>query len=180
MNTDVNGKLLTTVRLGEYAMNVSKAGYLFHSENIEVNSVSSIEKPFHFKVFLEPIPPVEEPVVTEAEAPKIILKNIFFETGSAELLSKSDSEISRLSKLLTDNPEMRIKILGHTDDVGKEIDNQKLSEARAKAVHDRLLNKGIAKDRLRYEGKGESEPVADNGTEEGRKSNRRTEFFILR
>ena len=96
------------------------------------------------------------------------------------MLSKSDSEISRLSKLLTDNPEMRIKILGHTDDVGKEIDNQKLSEARAKAVHDRLLNKGIAKDRLRYEGKGESEPVADNGTEEGRKSNRRTEFFILR
>ena len=180
MNTDVNGKLLTTVRLGEYAMNVSKPGYLFHSENIEINTVTSIEKPFHFKVFLEPIPEAEEPIVSEDEAPRIILKNIFFETGSADLLSKSDSEIARLNTLLKDNPEMRIKILGHTDNVGQERDNQKLSEARAKAVHDSLISKGISAERIRYEGKGESQPVADNETEEGRKSNRRTEFFIIR
>ena len=118
--------------------------------------------------------------MSEEEAPRIILKNIFFETGSADLLSKSDSEIARLNTLLKDNPEMRIKILGHTDNVGQERDNQKLSEARAKAVHDSLISKGISAERIRYEGKGESQPVADNETEEGRKSNRRTEFFIIR
>ena len=180
LDTDVSGKLLTTVKLGEYAMNVSKAGYLFHSENIEVNSVMSMEKPFSYKVYLEPIPPKEEPSIPEAKAPKIILKNIFFETGSAELLSKSEGEINTLAKLLRDNPDMRIKILGHTDNVGNDRDNQRLSEQRAKAVQDALIAKGITKDRLRHEGKGETNPVADNTTEEGRRSNRRTEFFIIR
>lgn len=178
--TDVNGKILTTVKLGEYALNVSKDGYLFHSENIVVNSTTSIDDPFSFKVYLEPIPEKAAPVAVESEAPKIILKNIFFETGSAELLGKSDGEISRLVSLLTDNADLKIKILGHTDDVGSESDNLRLSNERAKAVYDRLVQATINPKRLQYEGKGETQPIAENDTEEGRKTNRRTEFFIIK
>lgn len=180
MSTDVNGKMLTTLKLGEYALNVSKSGYLFYSENIVVNSSTSIEDPFSFKVFLEPIPAKETPVVTEEAAPKIILKNIFFETGSAELLAKSDGELKRLKELLESNKDLKIKILGHTDNVGSDASNLKLSDARAEAVYDRLIQMTIDPRRLQYEGKGETQPIADNNTEEGRRSNRRTEFYIIK
>ena len=75
---------------------------------------------------------------------------------------------------------MKIKILGHTDDVGSDTDNQRLSEQRAKSVFDKLVTKGISPQRMQYEGKGESEPIATNDTPDGRRQNRRTEFFIIK
>ena len=180
MQTDVGGKLLTTIKLGEYALNVTKQKYLFHSENIVVNSVTTAENPFHFIVRLQKIPEKEAVVVSEEEAPKIILHNIFFETGSAQLLTKSNTEIANLHQLLTVNEDMKIKILGHTDDVGSDTDNQRLSEQRAKSVFDKLVTKGISPQRMQYEGKGESEPIATNDTPDGRRQNRRTEFFIIK
>ena len=73
---------------------------------------------------------------------------------------------------------MEIEIHGHTDDVGNEVDNQFLSEARAKSVAEALILRGIDINRVSSRGFGESKPIGDNGTEEGRRQNRRTEFII--
>ena len=72
-----------------------------------------------------------------------------------------------------------IRITGHTDAVGSDEANQILSEGRANAVRDELIKRGIAAERIEAEGKGESEPIADNATEEGRAKNRRVEFTII-
>ena len=139
---------------------------------------SDITDPFVYEIYLRPI---EAEVATseKAEPIPIVLNNIFFETASASLLKRSDPEINNLIALMSSNDNLRIKIIGHTDDVGKEIDNKRLSEDRAKAVYDRLITGGIAKTRLAYEGRGESQPIADNTTPEGRQRNRRTEFIVL-
>ncbi len=83
-------------------------------------------------------------------------------------------------KLLTDNPGLVIRIDGHTDNVGSDADNLKLSKNRAAAVRGFLEKAGITATRLSSEGYGESRPVADNATAEGRRLNRRTEFVRLR
>ena len=108
-----------------------------------------------------------------------ILQGINFRTSSAELLSSSNAEINRLAALLESTPAVTARLVGHTDSDGSEESNQALSSARAKAVYDALVAKGIAATRLSYEGKGESEPVASNATEGGKAQNRRTEFITF-
>ena len=80
---------------------------------------------------------------------------------------------------MSEHTEVYVRITGHTDNVGTERDNQRLSEGRANAVRNELIKRGIASERIEAEGKGESEPIADNTTEEGRAQNRRTEFTII-
>jgi outer membrane protein OmpA-like peptidoglycan-associated protein len=80
---------------------------------------------------------------------------------------------------LKKNPSLKIEISGHTDDVGNEQSNLKLSQSRAEAVKNYLTEKGITADRLTAKGYGKSKPIALNSTEEGRKQNRRTEFTVL-
>jgi outer membrane protein OmpA-like peptidoglycan-associated protein len=109
----------------------------------------------------------------------VALKNILFETNSVQLQSISLVELNTLLQLLKDNPELKVKIVGHTDNVGKPADNLKLSEARAKSVVDYLAGKGITIDRLTFKGMGDTKPIADNKTEEGRGLNRRTEFVVV-
>ena len=84
-----------------------------------------------------------------------------------------------LYDLMNENPEIRIRITGHTDNVGSDEANQKLSEGRANSVRDDLIRRGIAPERIEAEGKGESQPITTNDTEEGRAQNRRVEFVIL-
>ena len=108
------------------------------------------------------------------------MKNVFFETGSADLKNESIAELDRLKKLLEENGQLKIQINGHTDNVGSEEDNLSLSENRAKAVYDYLIENNITADRLRYKGFGESDPIASNQSEDGRKENRRTEFMIIK
>ena len=81
--------------------------------------------------------------------------------------------------MLTKNPTLKIELGGHTDNVGRPEANQRLSEQRAKAVYDYLINKGIPSNRLSYKGYGETQPVATNDTDEGRRENRRTEIKVL-
>ena len=95
------------------------------------------------------------------------------------LSSASQFEIEKLFEFLQSNKNIKIKITGHTDNVGADNDNLKLSELRAKAVLDALIKKGIDQARLSYEGKGKSMPIADNSTADGRKANRRTEFVVI-
>ncbi len=177
LSTDQNGYILKTIIAGQYAITIDKDNYIFHSENINIPEQRMATDPLEVVINLSPI----KVTVESEEKPKpIVLNNIFFETGSAELLPTSDYELDRLYSLMTENKEMRIKIVGHTDNVGEESDNQLLSENRAKAVYQALVDKGIMSSRIKYEGKGELEPIANNNTEKGRLQNRRTEFYILR
>jgi len=162
-----------------YAVTVSKSGYTFYSANIDLVAEASAEKPYMYTVRLEPIVETVE-VTEEEESAPIVLNNIFFESGSAELLPQSETELENLYTLLNDNQEIKIKLVGHTDNVGQEQDNLTLSEQRAQAVYTALVGKGATASRIQYEGRGESEPIADNGTAEGRRKNRRTEFVVIR
>lgn len=174
--TSENGTFLITLPIGKnYALNVSKEKYLFHSENFELISSNQMSDPFLLDIELVPIPEV---VRKENTATPVILKNVFFETGSAALKASSTVELDRLKTLLNENPALKIQINGHTDNVGSDEDNLALSEARAVAVQQYLIDQGIAGDRLRAKGFGETQPIDNNDTDMGRRNNRRTEFII--
>ncbi|MEM7163380.1 MAG: OmpA family protein, partial [Bacteroidota bacterium] len=110
----------------------------------------------------------------------IELENIFFEFDKAELLEESKNELMELRDLLFDYPFMEIEVSGHTDNVGKDEYNQKLSEQRAKAVVEFLDKEDIDIKRLTYKGYGASRPISSNESEEGQAQNRRVEFTILK
>ena len=176
--TDAYGSFLTCLPMGgNYALNVNKELYFFHSENFELLETSSLQAPYLLKIKLQPIP---EEVTSETvvKTEPIILKNVFFESGSAELKTTSLTELNYLKELLENNSNLTIQINGHTDNVGSESDNLALSQNRAKAVQDHLIQAGITPARLGYKGFGESQPIDTNDTEAGRKNNRRTEFII--
>ena len=135
----------------------------------------------------EPIRP--EPIVYKEQitevAPQlevgetITLNNVFFQTGKYTLLDISIVELDKVVEMMQSHPTMRIELGGHTDNVGNPASNQTLSEQRAKAVYDYLVNHGIEASRLSYKGYGQTQPVSDNSTPEGRRQNRRTVFTII-
>ncbi len=102
---------------------------------------------------------------------------INFETGRSDIKPESQPIIDQLSTMLKQNPTLKISIEGHTDNVGSDIANQQLSESRAKSVMNALVSNGIEVSRLKYKGWGQSKPIADNNTEEGRAKNRRVEIL---
>ncbi len=174
------GEFLATLTAGRnYMCNVSKTGYLFHSEHFALKDSLS-DKPFLIKVPLKPIHRDTGSVVLGLGAGQsVVLKNVFFASDSYQLQPASFRELDRLVQLLTDNATMRIEIGGHTDNTGKAAYNLTLSENRANAVYNYLIQKGIDKKRLSYKGYGSSLPIADNDTPEGRATNRRTEFKVI-
>ena len=101
---------------------------------------------------------------------------INFETGKSYIKPESQPVIDQLSAMLKQNPTLKISIEGHTDNVGGDIANQQLSESRAKSVMNALISKDIDVSRLKSKGWGQSKPIADNNTEEGRAKNRRVEI----
>lgn len=107
------------------------------------------------------------------------LENIHFDTESSSLTQQDQNIIFDFSVYLRENPSMKVGLYGHTDNVGDQSVNLKLSEARAKSVLEFLVAKGISRDRLSFKGFGSTKPVAPNDTPEGRAQNRRTEFVIL-
>jgi OmpA-OmpF porin, OOP family len=110
----------------------------------------------------------------------IVISNIYYETAKAELRPDSRASLDKeLVDLLKDNPKLIIEISSHTDDVGTNEYNQKLSQARAESVVNYLISHGIDKSRLIAKGYGEGKPIAPNSTPEGRQKNRRTEFKII-
>lgn len=108
-----------------------------------------------------------------------IVKNLYFATNKTRILSRSEQALNDLYMYLARNPQVRIKIIGHTDNVGKDAANQKLSDGRANAVMQDLIERGIAPERLQAEGRGETQPIDTNDTDEGRQNNRRVEIEIL-
>lgn len=107
-----------------------------------------------------------------------IVRNLFFATNKTHILSRSEEALNDLYMYLARNPQVRIKIVGHTDSVGKDEANQKLSDGRANEVMRDLIERGISADRLQAEGRGETQPIDTNDTEEGRQNNRRVEIEI--
>jgi outer membrane protein OmpA-like peptidoglycan-associated protein len=106
------------------------------------------------------------------------VNNIFFDFGKWDLKSESSQELNRLARFLETNPDIRIQIGAHTDDVGTDVFNQELSGKRARSVVEYLVQHGIAADRLVAKGYGESRPEVPNDTDENRARNRRVEFRI--
>ena len=109
----------------------------------------------------------------------MVLRNVFFETDSFRLQQESRHELDKLHRFLNENPMVRIEISGHTDSIGTREYNQELSHKRAHSVYRYLVRKGVAPERLEYQGYGESRPMAPNQTPEGRARNRRTQIEIL-
>jgi len=122
---------------------------------------------------------LDMPLVKVKVGKKVVLNNILFQTGKAILTSSSYAELDRLLGILQENSLMKIEISGHTDNTGSLTLNSKLSEDRAKAVVEYLVQKGISPERLQSRGYGPQQPIADNTTSEGRARNRRVEFKIL-
>jgi OOP family OmpA-OmpF porin len=115
------------------------------------------------------------PTINEA----LSLEPITFETGSSVITPEGIEVLQGAVEFLAANPTVRVAIEGHTDSQGSETGNQALSESRAESVKDYLVGEGIAADRLETAGFGESNPIADNGTPEGRAENRRIEFRLI-
>lgn len=166
-SNDSTGNFQITLPAGKkYGFLAVADGFIAINENLDLTQLHDYRE-IDQDLFLVPIEKGE----------KIKLNNIFFETGKYEILPESFSELNRIIKLLSENPKMKIKIEGHTDNVGNDKDNQLLSENRAKAIADYLGQK-INKDRFTWIGFGKRKPVAKNDIEEGRKLNRRVEFVI--
>ena len=177
--TKPDGSFLVCLPAGvDYALNVSKEKYLFHSENFNLLKTASFDQPFQLDIALQPIGSSDEALAHPAPSKPVVLRNVFFETGSAALLPASTNELNRLVDLLQETPALRIQISGHTDTVGDDSSNQTLSENRAKSVYDYLVKQGIPSERLRFTGFGETQPIDTNDTVEGRARNRRTEFVV--
>ncbi|WP_345985055.1 OmpA family protein [Sulfurimonas sp. HSL-1656] len=112
--------------------------------------------------------------------PVVKTLKIRYETASAVIEKDSEGKVVEFADFLKESPSYNVKILGHTDSRGSDKYNQGLSEARANSVRTLLIANGIAEDRIIVEGKGESQPIADNGTAEGRAANRRIEVWLLK
>jgi len=164
------GEYLVVLPLGaDYALNAWADDYLFYSENFQLTDENKSESS-QKDIFLTPI----------IEGESVVLNNIFFETNSAELLPSSQSELNTLIELLEKNKNIAIEISGHTDNTGTQKLNLELSTKRANSVKVYLESKGIDQNRLEAKGYGQTKPIADNSTEEGKAVNRRTEFKIIK
>ncbi|MDR1345453.1 MAG: OmpA family protein [Bacteroidales bacterium] len=153
-------------RLQDLIVNVRQAGHSFDTKLIEATQL-------------------QDGVITKNAEVKTVevgkvydLHDIHFATNSYTLTRQSIYIIEMFMEFLDANPTVRIEIQGHTDDIGDDNANLILSDNRAKAVYNYVITHGISANRLRYKGYGESAPVADNATPEGRAKNRRTVFLI--
>lgn len=143
--------------------------YISVSDNLDLSSVAEYKEIVR-DLYLVPL----------EVGSTIRLNNIFFDLGKSTLRPESYPELDRLAGLMTQNSKMQIELSGHTDNVGSDEANLKLSDDRARAVTDYLISLKIDAGRIQAKGYGETKPVATNDTEEGRQLNRRVEFTILK
>jgi outer membrane protein OmpA-like peptidoglycan-associated protein/tetratricopeptide (TPR) repeat protein len=153
----------------DLALNVSKENYLFYSANFSVSETKTELDPYLQDIPLQPI----------KIGQKVILENIFFNFDAYKLTDHSTTELQKLFQFMTDNPEVKIEVGGHTDNRGSETYNLQLSSNRAKAVYNFLIEQGIDESRLTFNGYGSKQAIASNEDEIGRARNRRTEFRII-
>jgi outer membrane protein OmpA-like peptidoglycan-associated protein/tetratricopeptide (TPR) repeat protein len=151
-----------------YGVEINATGYLYFLDILDLmgqNNDQQVVQDFYLKKI--------------EVGTKVVLKNIYFQTGKAILRPESYDALDQVFRFLENNPGMKLEISGHTDNTGSLRINQKLSRERAKAVVDYLVGRGIPQEMLVYEGYADSQPVAPNDTPEGRERNRRVEFKVL-
>ncbi|MBC8321894.1 MAG: OmpA family protein [Bacteroidetes bacterium] len=168
ISDSINGSFLLVVFPGiDYAFNISKTGYLFLSENINLKDsigVGSVKKQFALSPF--------------TKGNQLIMNNVYFKFNQYELLPSSYIELDKLVEILVQYPTSNIEITGHTDSIGNIDYNMELSMKRAVSVGNYLIKNGIEGKRLEFKAMGSSRPVAPNEFEQGRAKNRRTEISI--
>ena len=152
----------------KYKYSVESPGYFPEEENLDLTRLLQDEQKT-IDIYLKPL-----------EGLKFEVKNIFFDSGKWDLLPSSNAELDKLvSQLKRIKSQVKIEISGHTDSVGKDAYNKKLSQNRAQSVVNYLVGHGIDTKSLKAAGYGEEQPVDTNDTPEGRQNNRRVEFKIL-
>ncbi|HHJ40556.1 MAG: hypothetical protein AXA67_10215 [Methylothermaceae bacteria B42] len=114
------------------------------------------------------------------EGENLLADRTTFPTGSAQLSQEAQARLDALAEILKSHPELKVTVKGYTDNTGDEAINQKLAEARAKAVKEALIARGISPERIITEGLSTAEPVASNATAEGRSQNRRVDILVSR
>lgn len=163
------GAYVVTLPPGKnYSLTVLAKDYFFHSENFVIADTSTHEV-IHKDIQLQPM----------GVGAKIVLNNVFFDSGKSNLRPESFSELNRLVTILKEYPNLVIEISGHTDSKGSLAFNNKLSMKRAQSVVNYLVSQGTNQAQLVAKGYGPTVPRADNVTEEGRQLNRRVEAKIL-
>ncbi len=169
LQTDESGFYFITLPVGKnYTFTVNRKGYLFYSSrfNMQNNATDTV---FRNDILLTPL---------QVNA-TLSLKNIQFAINAATLEPVSLIELKKLLILMEENPSMHIQIIGHTDNTGTSVANKILSESRAKSVAAYLAANGVHPKRLQWTGFGDTQPINDNNTPEGRALNRRTEIKVL-
>lgn len=176
------GTFLSRLQAGNYTIYASMTGYKTQTKELHIKrGINSIigfvlesEQPQQPN-----IPVKKQRVFIEKEKKKIVItEKIFFQLGKSKILPVSFSILDELAALLIENPNIKIRIEGYTDNIGKPLVNLKLSQARAEAVMNYLIQKGVSQDRMTAKGYGMANPISDNKTAKGRAKNRRVEFVI--
>ena len=163
-----SGEYLVVLPAGrDYSVSANSEGFFFYSQSFELPSDAKYAE-IKNDIALEPI----------KKGTKVVLNNIFFEIGKAELKPISYVELNKAVTLMKNNKTMVIEVGGHTDSQGADAANLSLSQKRAQSVVEYMVLAGIERERLIAKGYGETVPIADNNTKEGRAENRRTEFVI--
>lgn len=152
----------------DVVMTIKKNGYAFESEYFSANDSSNIG-PVKKNILLEKID----------VGKSYTINDILFATNSFVVNDTIKAVVNEFSDYLKQNPKLTVTIEGHTDNVGNPADNLILSQSRAKSIYNYLVEKGIDKSRLSYKGFGETKPLANNGTSEGKAKNRRTVFKVI-
>ena len=174
------GKYRYRAAISDYTITASNEQYLPASQEASITGEGMTEK-LQFALERKPQPVIIDTPIIDIPVrvgTKVVLHNLHFATNKTVILPESEGALEELSAFMREHPTVSILITGHTDNVGSDQANQRLSEGRANAVRDALIERGVQAERIEAEGKGESEPIADNDTEEGRAKNRRVEFTI--
>lgn len=172
-----SGEYRVPLPLGKkYGVTATAPDYAFYSGNFTVSDTSKYRE-VRYDI---PLSSIDTTLASLDDSVTVTLNNIFFDFGKATLRNESIPELKNIVRLLKAYPKMRIEISGHTDSVGTAEYNMKLSQDRANAVRNYLIQSdGISSSRVMGKGYGSTRPVASNETEDGRQLNRRTEFIIL-
>lgn len=161
--TDAAGKYTAKLEEGNYQVTAAAEGY----------------KPFAFDVTAKGGMPVNKNAKLVKVAEKFSFSNIYFATGKATLTPNAEAALQQIYDILKEHPELKVEIGGHTDNLGGKAKNIKLSQARAEAVVQWLVNKGIPGSQMTAKGYGPDKPVASNKTKAGREQNRRIEVSVI-
>ncbi|MDR0385425.1 MAG: OmpA family protein [Prevotellaceae bacterium] len=166
LSYDEHGNPVLSLRTNNsYELDITKKGYTYFNTTLEVKTTNR-----------ETMDIVLDLLTTET---KMVFSNITFETNSAEINTESYSELNRLLSFMERNPDLKIEIAAHTDDIGSNEYNSRLSDKRAESVVKFLVDNNISKTRVQSKGYGELQPLAPNDSDENRAKNRRVEIKII-